>query len=479
VAKTKIELPRVAGWFEDRQAGERVDEVFSVLTTELKYLKSADTTSVGGTPSAQIGSSGLFYQTFEADISTWTKRTDAGTITYPTNGKAGGRAFRSAGGESFYEFPEKIPFDPDRLYRIRTRVRMVTEPASAGESGIFVGVHAYEADGVTLLDRDGGADTTKPHWVAMAESNMNSRVEGSWYTFTGYFSGEGAGEATPSTDADSPRSLEAGARYMSPCFILNSVAGTGVSEIDFISIDVLTEGDESNQVLKDVVDRGAGRVNTGKVVADSCDIPRLSDINVDIGEVTTGLISGETVVIDLDDNLTNVITVRASSTGSVTFSVTKGGTIYPRGNLIVGGGSLLTGDITNIGNFTRRLDVNPASGTSGLQYTPAGGGGVVVEIHDDGTGNGIVTTDFLYVHNDLDVTGDGQIDGDLNVTGTITFGTLSISASDISGTWTNAVLTSDLSLDLLGATVEFIDANTSQIEVEIDGATRYIDLSVI
>jgi hypothetical protein len=269
MAKSKIVLPKVSEYFADRTAGDRVDSVLTTLSSELQSLKSADTASVAGVPAASVGSTGIFFQTFETPVVTWTKRTDSGVVTYPANGQAGGKAFRSAGGESFYEFPENIPFNDDRLYRIRARFRMVTAPGNPAKDLVSVGVQGFAADGTTLVDRNGTTTATDFHPYAAASVDMGGLTLNTWYTYTGYFQGWGTASATPSTDADAPRAMHSNVRYIRPCFRLNHDAGDGTMEIDYVSLEVLTEGSESNQTLKDVVNLGTGKVATNKVVEGS------------------------------------------------------------------------------------------------------------------------------------------------------------------------------------------------------------------
>lgn len=505
-----------------------MDAVLSTLTSELQNLKAADAGSVGGVPSGAIGASGLFYQTFETPVDQWTKRIDDGTVTYPTNGKAGGKAFRADGGEVFYEFPEKIPYDPDRLYRIRTRVRMVTEPASAAESGINVGVHGYGADGQTLIDRDGGTDATKPHWYACAESNMNSRSEGVWYTFTGYFTGEGSGVATPSTNPDDPRAMQTGTRYIAPVFNLNETGGTGVAEIDYIALEVLTEAEESNFLLKEVVDIGNERVNDNRVVAASCNIPQLSDINPNFGIITAGIVTGTTVYLDLDaTGFDPVMEVFDASGTDLIIGAYANGSIQIDGNFQMGTSLDDAGDVEwwlsgpfNIhgGNAIQIFDGGSitfviGSSTFAADLFPRSTSAITgVSVHLDAGGDWVFAN-APYVQygssNWLGFTGAGtaspalaswvQVDIDgttYYLHGTTTQGSLgniSVGTVTASGALTvnagGADITGTVSCDGLiiniTDTLQFSSADSAstvssiqsgQIEVNVDGQTRYIRL---
>jgi len=332
VAKSKIVLPRVAPYFTDEEAGVRVDRVLSQLTSDLQNLKAADTETVGGIPAASVGSSGIFFQTFENPVeTTWTRRTDPTTLSYNANGQAGGKALNAVG-EIFFEFPENIPFNADRLYRIRCQVRRTEIPTDPAKDLISVGVQGYAADGVTIVDTSAGTTATLAHWYCMADEDMGAQADDTWVTFTGYFQGWGAASTTPSTDADAPRLMSASVRYIRPCFRLNHSGGDGTQEIDYISLEVLTEATEGNQLMKDAVNLSTGKIATNKVVegsitasaitTDKLDAQAvtaakietgtitatqitgstLSAIYADIGTITAGLLrnGGSTFVIDLD-----------------------------------------------------------------------------------------------------------------------------------------------------------------------------------
>jgi hypothetical protein len=303
VAKSKIILPKVAAYFEDKVAGDRVDKIMTQLTSDLQNLKAADTTLVAGSAPEKVSVNGIFFQSFEDDIDGyWTENT-AGTLTYPANGQAGGRALRCVG-EGFYEFPENMPFNPDTLYRIRCKFRMVTAPTNgATKDLVSVGVQGYAADGTTLVDTAGGTASALAHWYAAADVDMGALALGTWYAYTGYFLGWGATSTSPSTVADGPRAMESTVRYIRPCFRLNHPGGDGTMEIDYISLEVLTEAAEANELLDDVVNTATGKVNTDKVVQDSIQANSISATeiksNTIIGtNISTLSISGKTVLFD-------------------------------------------------------------------------------------------------------------------------------------------------------------------------------------
>jgi hypothetical protein len=316
VAKTKILVPKVSEFFTDKRAGQRVDEAFSRLTEDLPNLKAADVGAIAGVPAASVGSSGIFFQTFETPIETsWLRRTDPTTLSYPANGQAGGKALNAVG-EIFYEFPGNIPFNDDRLYRIRCRIRRTEVPADPAKDLVYVGVQGYAADGTTLVDTSGGTTATLAHWYAAAAVDMGSLSDDTWYTYTGYFQGWGSASTTPSTDADAPRVMDSSVRYIRPCFRLNAVGGDGTQEIDYISLEVLTEGTEGNQLMKDAVNLSTGKIATNKVVEGSITASAITTAKLDANAVTAAKIAAGTITAN--EISAGTITANEIQTGTIT-----------------------------------------------------------------------------------------------------------------------------------------------------------------
>lgn len=334
MAKTSIIVPKVAEYFQDKSAGQRVDEVLSKLTNELKSFKAADTTLVAGAVPEGVSVSGIFFQTFEADVTTtWLART-AGTITYPSNGQAGGRAFNCVG-EGFYEFPSNMPFNPDTLYRIRAKFRMTAAPTNPAQDLVSVGVQGYAADGVTVVDTSGGTTATLAHWYSAADVDMGALTLNAWYAYTGYFMGWGSASTSPSTDAGAPRVMDSSVRYIRPCFRLNHAGGNGTMEIDYISLEVLTEAAEANQVIEDVVNLGTGKIATNKVVEGSITASSISTGKLQAGAVTANEIAANTITasqiaagtITATQIAANTITASQILAGTITATQIATGTI--------------------------------------------------------------------------------------------------------------------------------------------------------
>jgi hypothetical protein len=192
-------------------------------------------------------SHGIFSESFEYDITKYWNLRAGGTggVTYPLNGVAGGRVLDTTS-YIWEAYPQNIPFDPSKLYRMRARVR---KTAGAGGSQVFVGVEGVASDGTTLVNATGANLPSSQHYVCL--NGLNVGVSSNWVTYTGYFKGNAASNAvltTPnSVNADpmNPSQLNSSVRYIRPMFILNFSSLTDTWDIDQITIDIIPDNLDS------------------------------------------------------------------------------------------------------------------------------------------------------------------------------------------------------------------------------------------
>jgi len=294
VNRTEIDLPKVAPVVtgEDPAAdikavADRVDRVLTSLKDQMKNFEAADSSEIGGVPASSVisGSRSMYYQTFEDDIEeAWTLA--AGSISglsYTNNGQAGGRAVRTTNKAVTLVDNVNIAFDPSRLYRIRSRARKI----SGTNRAIHVGVECFAADGTTSLGLA---------YVCAKEALTLT----AWTVFTGYFQdASGVGDATtPYPLPSSPRYLHADTRYIRPFFALSVGADDEVAEIDYITLEVLTETSESNVIVTKVGGRNVSYVAStvkdgGGVATDQVDTNALEDDAVTGGKVASATLSAD------------------------------------------------------------------------------------------------------------------------------------------------------------------------------------------
>ena len=294
VNRTEIDLLKVAPVVrgEDpvadvKAVAERVDRVLTALKDQMKNFEAADAAELGGVPASSVisGANSMYFQTFENDIEEdWNLRSGSiAAITYPNNGRAGGRALRTTSKAVWLADNVNIPFDPSRLYRIRTRLRKVSGTTRAA----YVGVEGIGADGTTIVDRSGGTTTGTGQNIVGASGSI--AVTTTWFTYEGYFKGTAATGtgSSPSTDASAPRTLHENTRYIRPFFALSQGGDDGVYEIDYITLEVLTETSEVNKILTEAGGRSVTTI-AGTVGVDGV----ITEDNVDGTSVAAGSIGG-------------------------------------------------------------------------------------------------------------------------------------------------------------------------------------------
>jgi hypothetical protein len=182
-------------------------------------------------------SSIAFADYFKADVG-WTNYSGAGerSIVAVTDG-VGGSAL-SIGNNSGDDMAwlihnANIPFDPKKLYRIRARARR-----TQGTGVIYIGVAGVAADGVTFVNINGDAVWASQHYLAASSVNPPT----TWAEYTGFFKGvasTGTTYARPNITA--PGVLHTNCRFFRPLILANYNQVSGITEIDYIIIEAISD----------------------------------------------------------------------------------------------------------------------------------------------------------------------------------------------------------------------------------------------
>ena len=336
--RTTINLPKVAPVVlgddpavDVKAVAERVDRVLTHLENQMKNFEAADVTEVSGTPASTVvsGSNSMYFQTFEDDITEQWAFLDgtAAAVTFPLNGQAGGHALRTTLTEVLLEDDTYIPFDPSRLYRMRTRFRHI---AGATRS-VYVGVRCYDSSKVLI--------GTYQRVCASAVNN------GAWHTDEGYFKGAASAVniTVPSVNSYTPNSLRTGTSYIRPYIHLSVGGDTQTAELDYITLEILTETQEVDKLVQNVggravgdvasTIRSGGTVDTDQVTndglaADAVDggglggknvikAGTIQAANILAGTITANEIFANTITVDELATLTGAgLTIKFSATGA-------------------------------------------------------------------------------------------------------------------------------------------------------------------
>jgi hypothetical protein len=238
------------------------------------------------------GQHGVFLETFEELPSDWTAPQGTGVESIVASGESGGKALRVVG-HRWRVFPQNIPFDPSKLYRIRARFRPIAHSTDPIKENVYIGVQGVAADGITLVNISGVNTHGSQHYVCVAGLNIGAQALGSWLEFTGWFRGHAAvGSGGGQPDPTAPGQLHTNVRYFRPLFIVGFNGGDGTAEVDSIAIDVFDENAvartysglnadgtvAANKVVATSIADGA--VTTSKLADVAVTTPKLADLNV-------------------------------------------------------------------------------------------------------------------------------------------------------------------------------------------------------
>jgi hypothetical protein len=211
---------------------------------------------------ASRGGTMAWMETFEAMPSTWTDYfTNTNKSLVAGAGYTGGNAVRCSGSVWFVA-PDKIPFDPSKLYRMRVRFKVLVN-GSPVQGAIYAGVEARAADKTTLVNITGTNSNGNQHYFVVG---VTQTVSQGWVEYTAWFKGwagvgqnsgvAGTGAGTPTN----PYNLYNTARYFSPLVIVNYLSSANaVTDIDYMAVDMF---DEDSQTRTYTGLNSAGTVQT-------------------------------------------------------------------------------------------------------------------------------------------------------------------------------------------------------------------------
>lgn len=179
-------------------------------------------------------------------VAAWTRfPTSTGTFVTAkvADSAVGGSVIRCTGIVSnFVRTGSLVPYDPNALYRLKVRVRQTVNPTTAGQSKFTAGLAGVAADGVTFVNRVGDNSLGMQHYIAVYSTALT--VAGGWQEFVGYAKGVAAtGHATAATSPSTPGPMHQNVRYIQPMMHVNLDTGDGVTEIDYVSLEIVPEPD--------------------------------------------------------------------------------------------------------------------------------------------------------------------------------------------------------------------------------------------
>jgi hypothetical protein len=211
--------------------------------------KPADNATVGADWSSNVTNKprvnlSNFAELFELDNSMddWTYHSGTAPLTiHNTDGVTGGKCLKIDNNTgdtiTILTFTQPIPFDPDALYRIQTRIRVLS-----GEAHAYLGWMGLAADGVTMVNLLGHNAITAQYYHGGGAID----VPGEWTLYTGYT--KGADEVFGNAywgSLETPGMVHPDVRYVCPLLYFTYANSTGVIEVDSMLVDTIVDGTSS------------------------------------------------------------------------------------------------------------------------------------------------------------------------------------------------------------------------------------------
>jgi hypothetical protein len=190
------------------------------------------------------GRDNVFQQVFADNFTTlsanWVKLIGGGSASVVSDANASDGFALEANGYVWYEHDQNIQLDPEALYRIRAKIRQVSDPSSGGKA-IYVGITGVASDGTTRINIHGANFYASQHYFAAAGDMLS--VSNTYTEFVGYFwyGGKPAGGKRP--NRTNPGLLYPNIAYIRPLFILNYPNGNGVARIDYVIIEKVSSNE--------------------------------------------------------------------------------------------------------------------------------------------------------------------------------------------------------------------------------------------
>lgn len=265
--------------------------------------------------------------------SDWTFFNTSGeySIVAQADGQAGRviQLGNNAGNDIVWMHPNNfIPFDATKTYRLRARYRR-----RAGNGTIYVGVSQKTPDKalyVTTANALSG-DMGSSNYVV----NAHAPAIDEWQEIVAYIKGRSAGAASGSGSKTSPRTVSQQAGFITPMFIANYSAQTGIVELDYLILEDAEAivGNDANasaiSALDTKVSEVDGRLTTATNSITSLN-SRMSAAEGNISAANSALSGLSTRMTAAENGLTNQSNAITNLSNSLTVTTNTANAALPK-----------------------------------------------------------------------------------------------------------------------------------------------------
>ncbi|EMF9042703.1 phage tail protein, partial [Acinetobacter baumannii] len=235
----------------------------------------------------------------------------------------------NAGNDIVWMHPNNfIPFDATKTYRLRARYRR-----RAGTGTIYLGVSQKTPDKalyVTTANALSG-DMGSSNYVV----NAHAPAIDEWQEIVAYIKGRSAGAASGSGSKTSPRTVSQQAGFITPMFIANYSAQTGIVELDYLILEDAEAivGNDANasaiSALDTKVSEVDGRLTTATNSITSLN-SRMSAAEGNISAANSALSGLSTRMTAAENGLTNQSNAITNLSNSLTVTTNTANAALPK-----------------------------------------------------------------------------------------------------------------------------------------------------
>jgi len=209
------------------------------------------------------GANVAFNEAFDDGYSEWISVSKTGEKILSTDSMTGQYALQignnSADDSLWVVHSRRIPFDPNKLYRIKCRAKR-----TLGTGATYIGICGFLADGITKSNTAGTDSYSSQYYVALSAGAMTA----SYVEYVGYVKGTATvGNGGLAPNALNPATVYSTVKYISPMIIANYSIASGIQLFDTFSVEEVEDFaiDPATLINANTTTINGGKITTGSI----------------------------------------------------------------------------------------------------------------------------------------------------------------------------------------------------------------------
>ncbi|WP_353640747.1 phage tail protein [Mesorhizobium sp. WSM2239] len=207
----------------------------------------ANTITVDGRSIGSVAKSDILFDDVSQD---WTLGSGYGSGSYSTDAVATGtrRLLQNADGYRYWYCPNRVAFDPSKLYRVTFRIKRI----GGDDTGtVYAGLRGFNAAGTSVATG----------WSVLSAKAQSSIASATWTEFVGYVKGVATAQQSGLGTIATPKAMIDTTRFIEPVILFNyNLTSGGCSmALDSVKIEVVTEE------AAELVNAGSTKIDPGMI----------------------------------------------------------------------------------------------------------------------------------------------------------------------------------------------------------------------